>query len=95
MNVSTSYLFDDRYFPADPAERTIARVLYKSIAGLPIVSPHGHVDPSLLADADATFGTPTDVFILPDHYIYRMLYSQGISLESLGIEPARIPPTSE
>ena len=55
------------------------------MAELPIVSPHGHVDPRLLADEDATFGTPADLFIIPDHYVFRMLYSQGIPMESLGV----------
>ncbi len=77
----------DRYFDPDPAQRRIARELYEGIAGLPIVSPHGHVEPRLLADPDATLGTPADLFIIPDHYILRMLYSQGIPLEALGVEP--------
>jgi glucuronate isomerase len=75
----------NRLFAADPAQRRIARDLYEGIAGLPIVSPHGHVDPRLLADPDATLGTPTDLFIIPDHYVLRMLYSQGIPLEELGV----------
>lgn len=75
----------NRFFAPDPAQRQVARELYDGIAGLPIVSPHGHVDPRLLADPDATFGTPTDLFIIPDHYILRMLYSRGIPLEALGI----------
>jgi glucuronate isomerase len=77
----------DRLFAPDPAQRRVARELYDGIAGLPIVSPHGHVDPRLLADPEATFGTPTDLFIIPDHYVFRMLYSQGIPLEALGLRP--------
>src|SRR5512135_1017245 len=75
----------DRFFAADPGQRRVARELYDTIAGLPIVSPHGHVDPALLANENATFGTPADLFIIPDHYVFRMLYSQGVSLEALGI----------
>jgi glucuronate isomerase len=75
----------DRFFAPDPGQRRVTRELYDAIAELPIVSPHGHVDPRLLADEDATFGTPTDLFIIPDHYVFRMLYSQGIPLEALGI----------
>jgi len=78
-------LSPDRFFSSDPAQRRVARELYEGIAGLPIVSPHGHVDPALLADENASFGTPVDLFIIPDHYIFRMLYSQGIPLEALGI----------
>lgn len=75
----------DRFFAPDPGQRRVARELYDAIADLPIVSPHGHIDPRLLADEDATFGTPADLFIIPDHYVFRMLYSQGIPLEALGI----------
>ncbi|MGQ9768524.1 MAG: glucuronate isomerase [Anaerolineae bacterium] len=77
--------WEDRFFDPDPGQRGVARELYASIADLPIVSPHGHVDPQLLADENATFGTPADLFIIPDHYVFRMVYSQGIPLESLGI----------
>jgi glucuronate isomerase len=76
----------DRLFDPDPSIRRIARALYEATAALPIVSPHGHVDPALLAD-DTPFPEPTTLFILPDHYVVRMLYSQGVSLEALGIEP--------
>ena len=75
----------DRFFASDPEQRRVARELYAGIADLPIVCPHGHVDPRLLADADAAFGTPADLFIIPDHYVFRMLYSQGVPLEMLGI----------
>ena len=75
----------NRLFASDPAQRRVARELYESIAGLPIVSPHGHVDPLLLADPDATLGPPADLFIIPDHYVLRMLHSQGVPMEALGI----------
>jgi glucuronate isomerase len=75
----------DRYFDPDPAQRRIARELYESVADLPIISPHGHVDTRLFADENAAFGTPADLLIIPDHYVFRMLYSQGVPLESLGI----------
>ncbi len=81
----TLRLSPDRYFDPDPAQRRIAWELYVTIAALPIVSPHGHVDPRLLADEDATFGTPADLLIIPDHYVFRMLYSQGIPMEALGV----------
>jgi glucuronate isomerase len=81
------YLPEDRYFDPDPAQRELAREFYSAIADLPLVCPHGHVDPRLLADGNASFGTPADLFIIPDHYVFRMLYSQGIPLESLGLPP--------
>lgn len=85
MSEQQPLLSADRFFAADNGQRRLARELYDSIAGLPIVSPHGHVDPALLANEDATFGSPADLFIIPDHYVFRMLYSQGVPLESLGI----------
>lgn len=75
----------DRYFSPDTAQRTVARALYQSVAGLPLVCPHGHVDPRLFADADYRFGSPAELLIIPDHYILRLLYSQGIALERLGV----------
>jgi glucuronate isomerase len=79
------HLPEDRYFDPDPAQRRVAMELYGSVAHLPIVSPHGHVDPRLLADENASFGSPADLLIIPDHYVFRMLYSQGIPLEALGV----------
>lgn len=78
----------DRYFDPDPAQKKIALELYERVANLPLICPHGHVDPRVFADPDYDFGTPTDLLIIPDHYVFRMLYSQGIPLEKLGI-PAR------
>ncbi len=78
-------LHHDRYFSPDPAQKTIALALYEHIKALPLVCPHGHVDPRLFADADYRFASPVDLFIQPDHYVYRMLYSQGVALEALGI----------
>jgi glucuronate isomerase len=75
----------DRLFEPDPTQRRVARQLYQLVAGLPLICPHGHIDPRLLVDEDATLGTPADLLIIPDHYVFRMLYSQGIALESLGI----------
>jgi glucuronate isomerase len=75
----------DRFFSPDSTTRKLARELYEPVASLPIISPHGHVDPRLFADPHATFGTPADLFIIPDHYVTRMLYSQGLELQRLGI----------
>ena len=78
-------LGEDRFFDPEPATRQTARELYHSVANLPLVCPHGHVDPRLFADENASLGTPSDLFIIPDHYVYRMLYSQGIPIEALGV----------
>ena len=74
----------DRLLPAEPESRTIARRLYGGVAGLPIISPHGHTDPRWYADNEK-FPDPATLFVVPDHYVFRMLYSQGIRLEDLGI----------
>ncbi|PWC52146.1 glucuronate isomerase, partial [Azospirillum sp. TSA6c] len=77
-------LHPDRLFPSDPTQRAIARRLYGEVAALPIVSPHGHTDPSWFAQNEA-FPDPASLFVKPDHYAFRMLYSQGIPLEQLGV----------
>ena len=77
-------LHEDRLFPSDPGTRSVARRLYSSIRNLPIISPHGHADPRWFVE-DKSFPDPAQLFVVPDHYVYRMLYSQGISLEQLGI----------
>ncbi|SEP62839.1 glucuronate isomerase [Faunimonas pinastri] len=77
-------LDEDRLFPADNTTRAIARRLYSTVRDLPIVSPHGHTDPRWYAENEA-FPDPAKLFVVPDHYIFRMLYSQGIPLEDLGI----------
>jgi glucuronate isomerase len=74
----------DRYFSPDPGVRSLARQLYERVRGLPLVCPHGHVDPRLLAE-NQPFPNPAELFIIPDHYVFRMLYSQGVPLESLGV----------
>ena len=79
-----SLLHPDRLFPADPDTRSIAGRLYASISNLPIISPHGHTEAAWFAKNEP-FPDPTQLLILPDHYIYRMLYSQGISMRELGI----------
>jgi glucuronate isomerase len=73
-----------RFFDADPIIRKIAIELYQEVKDLPIISPHGHVDPKILAE-NLPFPDPTELILIPDHYVFRMLYSQGISMESLGI----------
>ena len=74
----------DRLFPSEPATRRVARSLYDTVRDLPIVSPHGHTDPRWFAD-NAPFPDPAALFIVPDHYVFRMLYSQGVSMDDLGV----------
>ncbi|ASR42269.1 glucuronate isomerase [Xanthomonas citri pv. mangiferaeindicae] len=80
-------LHPDRLFSPEPTQRAIARRLYAQIAGLPIVSPHGHTDPAWFA-TDAPFDNATELLLVPDHYVFRMLHSQGVDLDALGIPRA-------
>ena len=77
MQSFASMLNQDRLLPADPGIRRIARALYERTKALPIVSPHGHCDPAALAD-DTPFSDPATELVTKDHYILRMLYSQGV-----------------
>jgi len=77
-------LHEDRLFPADAGTRKVARALYESVKSLPIVSPHGHTQASWFAKNEP-FPDPAKLFVQPDHYVYRMLYSQGVSLDDLEI----------
>ena len=77
-------LDDDRLLPTDPVQRAIARELYEQVRSLPLVSPHGHVDAAVFAD-DRPFPDPAELFVSPDHYVTRMLHSQGVPLEALGV----------
>ncbi len=74
----------DRLFPADPTTRGIARTLYAAVRDLPIVSPHGHTDPAWFA-TNRPWTNATELLLSPDHYIFRMLYSQGIALDDLAV----------
>lgn len=73
----------DRFFDPDPTQKTAAIDLYTLVQDLPIVSPHGHVDPSLFSDPERRFDDPVALLIQPDHYVLRMFYSQGFSYEQL------------
>lgn len=89
---SNPLMHPDRLFPADERTRAIARELYAGVKGLPIISPHGHTDPSWFS-GNAAFPDPAALFLAPDHYLYRMLYSQGVDLDALGV-PSRAGPSS-
>jgi glucuronate isomerase len=85
-------LHDDRLLPADPGERVIARRLYAAVRDLPVVSPHGHVDPQLLVDNEP-FGDPVSLLVTPDHYVTRLLHADGVGLDELGL--GRAAPLTE
>ncbi len=77
-------LHEDRLFPADTEARKIARALHASVRDLPIISPHGHTQAAWFA-SNQPFPNPAQLFVTPDHYVYRMLYSQGVALDDLEI----------
>ncbi len=85
-------LHPDRLFPADGRTRDIARALHAGVKDLPIVSPHGHTDPAWFA-RDEAFSDPASLLIVPDHYVFRMLYSQGVPLDALGVPTVDGSPT--
>jgi glucuronate isomerase len=77
-------LHPERLFSSEPRQRELARFLYATVKDLPILSPHGHTDPRWFADNEP-FTNASALFITPDHYVFRMLYSQGVRLEALGV----------
>lgn len=79
----------DRLLPADPGTRSVARRLYAAVRDLPIISPHGHVDPRTLLD-DAPIADPTSLLVTPDHYVTRLLHASGVPLERLGVGRGRL-----
>ncbi|MGO1769524.1 MAG: glucuronate isomerase [Microbacterium sp.] len=83
-------LHPDRALPSDPTQRDIARRLYAQARDLPIVSMHGHVEAEAIL-RDEPFGDPAELFVIPDHYLVRMLVSQGLTHEDLGVRPLDVP----
>lgn len=84
-------LHPDRLLPSEAGARALARELYGAVKDLPIISPHGHTDPSWFA-TNENFGNATELLLVPDHYLFRMLYSQGVRLEDLGIAGHKADP---
>lgn len=84
----------DRLFPSDAGVRAIARELFTLVEKLPIISPHGHTDPSWFS-LNENFANATELFISPDHYVYRMLYSQGIGLDELCVPKHGVYPKTD
>ncbi len=80
----------DRLFPADPGQRRIARRLYERVRDLPLICPHGHVDPRILL-TDAPFADPASLLVTPDHYVTRLLHADGVVLEDLGVGQGELP----
>ena len=79
-----SLLDTNRLFPVEPATRKIAQELFAQVENLPLICPHGHTDPRWFAENEA-FPDPAQLFVTPDHYVFRMLFSQGVSLTDLGV----------
>jgi len=83
--MNPNLLHPDRLFPADAKTREIARELYATVKDAPIISPHGHTDPTWFSE-NKSFGDPVSLLITPDHYLLRMFYSQGLPLEDMGVK---------
>ena len=83
-------LHADRLLPADPESRAVAARLYEQARKLPIISPHGHVDPLILLE-DKPFADPTHLLLQPDHYVTRLLHASGVSLAELGVGEGPLP----
>jgi glucuronate isomerase len=77
-------LHPDRALPAAPEQRQVAREIYAETRALPLICMHGHVEAEVFAD-DVPFADPAQLLIVPDHYVFRMLASQGIALPDLGV----------
>ena len=79
-----SLLDANRLFPVELATRKIAQELFAQVEDLPLICPHGHTDPRWFAENEA-FPDPAQLFVTPDHYVFRMLFSQGVNLTDLGV----------
>ena len=88
-----SLLDANRLFPVELATRKIAQELFAQVEDLPLICPHGHTDPRWFAENEA-FPDPAQLFVTPDHYVFRMLFSQGVNLTDLGV-PRRDGGTTE
>ena len=86
MTQPNAFLHPDRLFP-EGSTRNIARDLYEGVAELPIISPHGHTLPHWFS-GNQPMGNAADLFLTPDHYVLRLLYSCGISYDDLGVPRA-------
>ena len=84
MSTPTLTLFEDRLLPREASALAAEREIYRSTKDLPIISPHGHVPVSWIAD-DMAFSDPTSLLITPDHYVNRLLHANGVDLEDLGV----------
>jgi glucuronate isomerase len=82
-------IHEDRLFPADPSARKVAKALYAHVRNLPLISPHGHTQASWFA-GNEPFPDPSTLFVQPDHYVFRMLYSQGVPMDDMGIGQPKI-----
>ena len=87
-----SLLDANRLFPVELATRKIAQELFAQVEDLPLICPHGHTDPRWFAENEA-FPDPAQLFVTPDHYVFRMLFSQGVNLTDLGVPRSDGGPT--
>ena len=74
-----------RYLGPETHQAALAYDIYQPAATLPLICPHGHVEPAVFGDPQHVLGSPAELFIIPDHYVVRMLYSQGVPMDDLGL----------
>ena len=82
--MSSLQLDPHRALPFPAEQRSIAWEIYSETKDLPLICMHGHVEPEVLAE-DVPFADPAQLLIVPDHYVFRMLASQGIEPARLGV----------
>ena len=82
--MASQLLDPNRLFPADGRARAIAQHLYQDIKDLPIISPHGHTDPQWYAENNY-FPDAAELFLMPDHYIFRILKNSPSFLLQSGV----------
>ena len=77
-------IHEDRLFPRRSRHARDRPGAVCSRQDLPIISPHGHTQAAWFAK-NKPFPDPATLLVQPDHYVFRMLYSQGVSLDDLEI----------
>ncbi|MCE3275172.1 MAG: uxaC, partial [Propionibacteriaceae bacterium] len=82
--MSSLHLDPDRALPFPAEQRSLARKIYGATKDLPLICMHGHVEAEAFAD-DIQFADPAQLLIVPDHYVFRMLASQGIEPAQVGV----------
>ncbi len=81
---ATTICHADRLFPADLSTRMLARRLYESVRGLPLVCSGVVADPSWFAENPA-LPDPAQVFVQSDRQVWAILRGHGVAPGQLGV----------